>query len=93
MNAIASFRLTTLSNEELIKKVDSLTDKMFKEQEVPTRHIPALPNDDYDLLIGELILRLRESQQTAVNFAQHLLKDFSTQEVTLSDLNDFLNIK
>ena len=32
-------------------------------------------------------------KQTAVNFCQHLLKDFSTQEVTLSDLNDFLNIK
>ncbi len=32
-------------------------------------------------------------KQTAVNFAQHLLKDHSTQEVTLSDLNDFLNIK
>ena len=32
-------------------------------------------------------------KQTAVNFCQHLLKDFSTQEVTLSDLQDFLNIK
>jgi len=29
-------------------------------------------------------------KQTAVNFAQHLLKDFSTQEVTLEDLNKFL---
>ena len=32
-------------------------------------------------------------KQVAVNFAQHLLKDFSTQEVTLETLNDFLTIK
>lgn len=33
------------------------------------------------------------TQQQMIDFAQHLLKDFSTQEVTLSYLNDFLNIK
>lgn len=45
--------------------------------------------------IEELKNQLAKSidKQTAVNFAQHLLKDHTTQEVTLSDLNDFLNIK
>jgi hypothetical protein len=60
MNAIASFRQCTLSDEELIQKLDELTDKMFQEQKVPTRHIPARPNSDYDLLVGELLLRLKE---------------------------------
>lgn len=33
------------------------------------------------------------NKQLAVNFAQSLLKDHSTQEVTLETFNDFLNIK
>jgi hypothetical protein len=60
MNAIASFRLCILSNENLIAELDKATDKMFIHQKVPIRHIPAQPNSDYDLLIGELILRFVE---------------------------------
>jgi hypothetical protein len=63
MNAIASFRKCKLSTPELLEKVDKLTDEMFKKQEVPTRHIPARPDDDYDLLIGELILRVNEQRE------------------------------
>lgn len=62
MNQITSFRLCTLSNDELLKKVDSLTDEMYKTGKIHTRHIPARPDSDYDLLIGELILRFSESQ-------------------------------
>ena len=60
MNSIVDFRLCKLSDESLIKKIDEQTDKMFNLQEIPVRHIPARPDDDYDLLIGELILRFRE---------------------------------
>lgn len=60
MNAIAGFRLCTLTDEQLIEEVDKLTDKMFTDQKVPTRTIPARPNKNYDLLIGELILRFQE---------------------------------
>ena len=57
MNSIARFRLCTLTDEELLQKVDDLTDKMYQQSKVPTRNVPARPNDDYDLLIGELLLR------------------------------------
>lgn len=60
MNAIAGFRLTTLSDEELMDKVDKLNDEMYKSQKVHPRHVPARPNDDYDILIGELLLRFKE---------------------------------
>jgi len=60
MNSIASFRLNTLTDEELLEKIDSLTDEMFQNQKVPLRHIPARPNEDYDLLIGELLIRFKE---------------------------------
>ena len=60
MNTIASFRKCTLSNNDLLQKVDTLTDEMFKTLDVPTRHIPARPNDDYDLLIGELLMRVTD---------------------------------
>ena len=57
MNAIVGFELCTLSDEELAVKVDNLTDKMYEEQKIPSRSIPARPNDDYDLLVGELCRR------------------------------------
>lgn len=59
MNAITSFRLCTLSDEELLKKVDEMTDDIYTNGRLPARHIPARPNDDYDLLVGELLIRFQ----------------------------------
>ena len=63
MNAIASFRKCKLSTPELLEKVDKLTDEMYQEQKVPTRHIPARPDSDYDLLVGELVQRMQEHEK------------------------------
>ena len=60
MNTISKFRLTKLTDDELLLKVDQLTDKIFKTQSVPTINIPAQPDNDYDLLVGELILRFMD---------------------------------
>ena len=60
MNSIASFRLCTLSDDELCKKVDEMTDNIYKTSKIPDRNIPAKPNQDYDLLIGELLVRFDE---------------------------------
>ena len=60
MNAIVSFRLCKLSDEELIKKVDSMTDDMYTHYKIPPRHIPAKPDSDYDLLVGELLVRFKK---------------------------------
>jgi hypothetical protein len=57
MNEIVKFRLCKLSNEELVKKVDKAVDKMYQTGEIPSRSIPAKPDDDFDLLVGELIMR------------------------------------
>jgi hypothetical protein len=63
MNAIVSFRLCTLTDEELIQEIDKQTDKIFVEQKIPNRNIPAQPNKDYDLLVGELILRFKDNRK------------------------------
>jgi hypothetical protein len=60
MNEIVGFGLCTLSNEVLIKEVDRQCDEMFINQKVPIRHIPARPNEDFDLLLGEVLIRLKE---------------------------------
>ena len=60
MNAIVSFRECTLTNEELIRKVDKAIDRMYDTGKVPTRNIPARPNDDFDLIAGELLVRFSE---------------------------------
>ena len=60
MNTIATFRKCTLSDEQLIEAVDKITDEMYTTGKIPTRHIPARPDEDYDLLVGELLLRLKD---------------------------------
>ena len=60
MNGIVSFRLCKLSDEELLEKVDKMTDEMFQKREIPIRHIPAKPDSDYDLLVGELLMRFKD---------------------------------
>ena len=70
MNSISNFRLCTLTDVELLQEIDRQTDKMFTEQKVPIRHIPAEPNKDYDLLIGELLIRSAEK----IKALQELIK-------------------
>lgn len=60
MNAIVRFRMCQLNDEELLKKIDMLTDSMYQTGRIPDRRIPARPDDDYDLLVGELIKRYEE---------------------------------
>lgn len=60
MNSIVSFRLCKLSDQELLEKVDKMTGEMYQKREIPERHIPAKPDIDYDLLVGELIMRFSE---------------------------------
>lgn len=57
MNTLVSFRLCTLSDKELIQKVDQATDQMYIDNKLPGRNIPARPNADYDLLVGEVLVR------------------------------------
>lgn len=68
MNSLVSFNLCTLSDEELAKKVDEMTDKMYQTREIPSRHIPARPNEDYDLLVGELCKRVLNTSHRPSNY-------------------------
>lgn len=63
MNAIVKFDLCTLTDEELLEKVDQMTDQMYEDGKLPPRHIPAKPNEDYDLLVGELVKRYYQTTQ------------------------------
>ena len=60
MNQIANFRWCKLTDEELIKRVDKGCDDMYKTGKIPDRHIPARPDKDFDLLLGELLWRFQE---------------------------------
>jgi hypothetical protein len=59
MNGIVSFRLCTLTDEELLQKVDKATDEM-SQRGLFTMNVPARPNEDYDLLVGELLYRFKD---------------------------------
>ena len=49
-----------MTDEDLLKRIDNACDNMYKCGKIPSRNIPARPNDDFDLLLGELILRFLE---------------------------------
>lgn len=60
MNGLVVFRLCTLTDKELVRKVDEMSDKMFEENKIPPKTVPARPDDDFDLLLGELIYRFNQ---------------------------------
>jgi hypothetical protein len=60
MNAITKFRLCTLTDDELLGAVDAATDQMFQTGKIPDRQIPARPDADFDLIVGEMICRFIE---------------------------------
>jgi hypothetical protein len=64
MNSICKFRKCTLTTSELIEKFDKLIDAIYDKKsdldKLFARHIPARPNEDFDLLAGEILLRLEE---------------------------------
>ena len=90
MNAITSFRLCKLSTHELAKKLDKLTDEMFRKQELPTRHIPARPDADYDLLVGELILRFCELEEFIKSVENDLYGNIFEDDETEQDLGQLI---
>jgi hypothetical protein len=72
MNRIIGFRSCKLSNTELFDKVDKQTDEIFKNGNIPQLHVPARPNHDYDLLIGELLLRFLSMEKENEIFKKDL---------------------
>ena len=65
MNAIVGFRQCSLTNEQLAKKIDNLTDEIYKTGKIPERNIPARPDSDYDLLVGEMVVRFLEFENNS----------------------------
>lgn len=65
MNGVATFRKCSLSNDELIKRADGMIDSLYNENadrhKILSRHIPARPDEDFDLVLGEVLLRLRDA--------------------------------
>lgn len=57
MNKLCSFRLCKLTDSQLILSVDKSIDKIYEDGKIPGRHLPARPDEDFDLLIGELLIR------------------------------------
>lgn len=70
MNTICSFRLCSLSDKELRKQIDKIVDKMYRTNRIPSRRIPANPNEDFDLLIGELLIRFKNQSEKELHKLQ-----------------------
>lgn len=82
MNAIASFRLCTLTDKELIQAIDKHVDSMYQRGgEIPRRHIPARPNEDFDLLIGELLYRFSEVSDVHFTAKKFDFPDYDTEQM------------
>ena len=59
---LIQFRLCKLKDKELMQRVADHLNEMYETGNLPSRHIPAQSDNDFDLLIGELIVRFAESK-------------------------------
>ncbi len=61
---LIQFRKCTLTDKPLAEAVASGLNKMYSEPvSVPSRHIPARPDEDFDLLVGEMVVRFLEKTE------------------------------
>lgn len=64
---LIQFRKCTLTDALLAEAVAAALNKMYSDPvAVPTRSIPARPDEDFDLLVGEMTVRFIE-RNTALN--------------------------
>ncbi len=68
MNQIVSFRLCKLSTPQRLDKIDEKVDQMYQNNKIPPRHIPAHPDVDFDLLIGECLVQFKETLEKLAKF-------------------------
>jgi hypothetical protein len=61
---LVQFRKCTLTDKALAEAVAEDLNFMYQEPvTVPARHIPARPDEDFDLITGELIVRFLEKTE------------------------------
>lgn len=61
---LIQFRKCTLTDKPLAEAVAAGLNKMYSEPvAVPSRHIPARPDEDFDLLVGEIVVRFLEKTE------------------------------
>ena len=61
---LIQFRKCTLTDKPLAEAVADGLNKMYQQPvTVPSRHIPARPDEDCDLITGELIVRFLEKTE------------------------------
>jgi len=61
---LVQFRKCTLTDRDLAEAVAKGMNEMYTDPiSVPTRQIPARPNEDFDLITGELIVRYLEKTE------------------------------
>lgn len=64
---LIQFRKCTLTDKALAEAVAAGLMKMYKEPvSVPSRNIPARPDEDFDLLVGEIVVRFLEKTELLI---------------------------
>ena len=61
---LVQFRFCTLDNKALAELVAEKLNQMYENGRVPFRNIPARPDEDFDLVLAELIVRFMEVTNT-----------------------------
>lgn len=63
---LIQFRLCKLDDKELAARVAERLATMYKTGRLPSRNVPARPDDDFDLLVAELIVRFAECKNIEI---------------------------
>lgn len=86
---IVGFRLCTLTDTELAHAISEHMKHMYRQGgsfQAPPRHVPARPDEDFDLLVGEMIVRfmdncnaLTELREQMDRKLEHMRKNYSIE--------------
>lgn len=77
---LSNFRLCTLDDDTLLHRVTTAMFEMYITGEIPSRHIPARPDQDFDLLLGELVLRFQNYKSRAAWADKNIQEALKTTE-------------
>lgn len=92
MNGIVKFRKCSLKHSELILKVDKATDNIYLSGKIPDRHIPARPDEDFDLITGELIYRFDDAIELLIKAKEEIKSICDALNVGNSELINQLEV-
>lgn len=72
---------TNISDDEIIDSLEKQLRKMCVSRKLPIMSIPAKPNEDFDLLLAELLIRFMKKDEEVVDLSKYIIDNAKKSDV------------